>query len=105
MLDLRNNPGGLLNQSIAVADLFLEQGTVVSVRSKSASNRDFSASGEVFVEKIPMVVLVNKGSASASEIVAGALQDYKRAIVMGRKSYGKGSVQTITPLNWEGALR
>ena len=105
VLDLRNNPGGLLNQSIAVADLFLEQGTVVSVRSKSASNRDFSASGEVFVEKIPMVVLVNKGSASASEIVAGALQDYKRAIVMGRKSYGKGSVQTITPLNWDGALR
>ena len=105
VLDLRNNPGGLLNQSIAVADLFLEQGTVVSVRSKSASNRDFSASGEVFVEKIPMVVLVNQGSASASEIVAGALQDYKRAIVMGRKSYGKGSVQTITPLNWDGALR
>lgn len=105
VLDLRNNPGGLLNQSIAVADLFLEQGTVVSVRSKSDSNRDFSASGKVFIKKVPMVVLVNQGSASASEIVAGALQDYKRAIVMGRKSYGKGSVQTIAPLNWDGALR
>ena len=105
MLDLRNNPGGLLNQSIAVADLFLEQGTVVSVRSKSASNRDFSASGEVFVEKIPMVVLVNKGSASASEIVAGALKDHERAIILGKRSFGKGSVQTIIPLLEEGALK
>ena len=105
VLDLRNNPGGLLNQSIAVVDAFLKRGEIVSVRNRTGSIRGYNAGGNDLINGIPIVVLINKGSASASEIVAGALQDHGRAIIMGRKSFGKGSVQTISPLKWNGALR
>jgi len=105
VLDLRNNPGGLLNQSVAVADAFLQRGEIVSVRNRAGDSRGFSAHRGDVVNGLPMVVLINRGSASASEIVAGALQDHRRAIVMGAQSFGKGSVQTISPLDWDGALR
>ena len=105
VLDLRNNPGGLLDQSVAVADAFLSNGEIVSVRGRSGRSRGFSASNGDQTNGLPIVVLINRGSASASEIVAGALQDHGRAIVMGTRSFGKGSVQTITPLGWDGALR
>ena len=105
VLDLRNNPGGLLDQSVAVTDAFLNRGEIVSVRNRAGTARGFSASRGDLSKGIPMVVLINRGSASASEIVAGALQDHRRAIVMGTRSFGKGSVQTITPLDWDGALR
>ena len=105
VLDLRNNPGGLLNQSVAVADAFLQRGEIVSVRNRAGDSRDFSANRGDLSGGLPMVVLINRGSASASEIVAGALQDHQRAVVMGAQSFGKGSVQTIAPLNWDGALR
>lgn len=107
VLDLRNNPGGLLDQSIDVAGSFLPDGAeVVSTRGRSTqdNNRFFGRGGDKTSNK-PMVVLINTGSASASEIVAGALQDYKRAIVLGTKSFGKGSVQTIIPVNEEAAIR
>ena len=98
VLDLRNNPGGLLDQAINVTDIFLERGEIVSTRgrNKNESNR-FSAVKNDLINGLPLVVLINQGSASASEIVAGALQDHKRAIIMGTKSFGKGSVQTIIP--------
>ncbi|MAI12153.1 MAG: hypothetical protein CBD27_10850 [Rhodospirillaceae bacterium TMED167] len=105
VLDLRNNPGGLLNQSVAVADAFLQQGEIVSVRNRAGDSRGFSANRGDLTDGLPMVVLINRGSASASEIVAGALQDHRRAVVMGAQSFGKGSVQTIAPLDWDGALR
>jgi carboxyl-terminal processing protease len=108
VLDLRNNPGGLLDQAVAVSDAFLKQGEIVSTRERDPNNtKRFSAkSGDEMVpDNIPVVVLVNNGSASASEIVAGALQDHKRAIVMGTKSFGKGSVQTVIPLPEHGAMR
>jgi carboxyl-terminal processing protease len=106
VLDLRNNPGGLLEQSLILADAFLDDGEIVSVRGRRArAIRTFSAHAGDMAERVPVVVLINGGSASASEIVAGALQDQGRAVVMGRRSYGKGSVQTITPLPVEGALR
>ncbi|MDP6429213.1 MAG: S41 family peptidase [Rhodospirillales bacterium] len=105
VLDLRNNPGGLLNQSVAVADAFLHRGTVVSVRDRDGNGRGFDAARGDIAAGLPMVVLINRGSASASEIVAGALQDHKRAVLMGGQSFGKGSVQTISPLEWDGALR
>ncbi len=106
VLDLRNNPGGLLDQAIEVADAFLEQGEIVSTRGRVAnSTKRFNANKGDVIDGLPIVVLINGGSASASEIVAGALQDHKRAIVMGTKSFGKGSVQTIIPLPEESAMR
>lgn len=106
VLDLRNNPGGLLDQSIILADAFLNEGRIVSIKSRGENNqRSHSASPGDMASGLPMVVLINGGSASASEIVAGALQDHGRATVMGMQSFGKGSVQTITPLPMEGALR
>ena len=106
VLDLRNNPGGLLNQAIAVSDAFLEKGEIVSTRGRDPrdSERHNAEAGDVTDGK-PMVVLINEGSASASEIVAGALQDHRRAIIVGAKSFGKGSVQTIMPLSGQGAMR
>ncbi len=106
ILDLRNNPGGLLDQAVAVADAFLEQGEIVSTRSRIEDNaqRYNSRPGDI-ADGRPLVVLINGGSASASEIVAGALQDHGRAVVLGTRSFGKGSVQTIVPLPGHGAMR
>ena len=106
VLDLRNNPGGLLNQAIAVTDAFLDQGEIVSTRGRDGedSERHNAQPGDL-IEGKPLVVLINEGSASASEIVAGALQDHRRAVVVGAKSFGKGSVQTIMPLAGQGAIR
>ena len=107
VLDLRNNPGGLLDQAIAIADTFLERGEIVSTRGRDEDDieRDNARSGDL-ADGLPIVVLINGGSASASEIVAGALQDHKRAIVLGTKSFGKGSVQTVIPLpGGDGAMR
>jgi carboxyl-terminal processing protease len=106
VLDLRNNPGGLLTQAIRVSDAFLEKGEIVSTRGRNpADGERFNATaGDLALGK-PLVVLINGGSASASEIVAGALQDHRRAIVVGTKSFGKGSVQTVMPLRGNGAMR
>ncbi len=106
VLDLRNNPGGLLDQAIAVSDAFLEDGEIVSTRGRDPENtkRYMSHAGDI-TSGLPIVVLINNGSASASEIVSGALQDHKRAVIMGVKSFGKGSVQTIIPLADHGAMR
>jgi carboxyl-terminal processing protease len=106
VLDLRNNPGGLLDQAIAVSDAFLERGEIVSTRSrKPEESRRYDATSGDLIRGLPMVVLINEGSASASEIVAGALKDHKRAIVLGMKSFGKGSVQTVIPVKDHGAIR
>lgn len=106
VLDLRNNPGGLLDQSLAVADAFLDDGVIVSIRGRDKdSGRAFQASRGDLARGWPMVVLINAGSASASEIVAAALQDHGRAVVMGTRSFGKGSVQTVLRLPQEGALK
>ena len=106
ILDLRNNPGGLLNQAIYVSDAFLEAGEIVSTRGREAQDSDrYNAASGDLAEGKPIVVLINGGSASASEIVAGALQDHRRAIVIGTKSFGKGSVQTVVPLQGDGAMR
>jgi len=106
VLDLRNNPGGLLDQAVYVSDAFLEQGEIVSTRGRTAADSDrYNASAGDLADGLPMVVLINGGSASASEIVAGALQDHRRAIIVGEKSFGKGSVQTIMPLQGNGAMR
>ena len=99
VLDLRNNPGGLLNQAVAVSDLFLEKGNIVSTKSRAGQSMTFDAQAGDILKGLPMVVLINEGSASASEIVGGALQDHHRAILMGTKSFGKGSVQSVVPLN------
>jgi carboxyl-terminal processing protease len=106
VLDLRNNPGGLLNQAIAVSDAFLDQGEIVSTRGRNPrdSERYNATDGDLSNGK-PIVVLINGGSASASEIVAGALQDHGRAVVIGEKSFGKGSVQTVVPVRGDGAMR
>ncbi|MEG3619860.1 S41 family peptidase [Magnetovibrio sp. PR-2] len=106
VLDLRSNPGGLLDQAIAVSDAFLEHGEIVSIRSEQHPDtaQRFNARPGDLTNGLPVVVLTNGGSASASEIVAGALQDHGRAIIMGTKSFGKGSVQTITPLGNYGAM-
>jgi len=106
VLDLRNNPGGLLDQAVSVSDTFLTQGEIVSTRARAADdNQRYNATPGDQADGKPVVVLINNGSASASEIVAGALQDHKRAIILGVKSFGKGSVQTIIPLSGQGAMR
>jgi len=106
VLDLRNNPGGLLTQAIKVSDAFLEEGEIVSTRGRDPQDGDrFNASPGDITGGKPVVVLINGGSASASEIVAGALQDHRRAVVVGTKSFGKGSVQTVMPLRGDGAMR
>ena len=106
ILDLRNNPGGLLDQAIKVSDAFLHRGEIVSTRGRiKRGQQRFSATKGDIAEGLPMVILINSGSASASEIVAGALQDHKRAIIMGVKSFGKGSVQTIIPVQRNSAMR
>ncbi len=106
MLDLRNNPGGLLDQAIAVSDAFLDHGEIVSTRArKQEESRRYNASAGDILNGLPMVVLINEGSASASEIVAGALKDHKRAVILGIKSFGKGSVQTVIPIPSHGAIR
>ena len=106
VLDLRNNPGGLLTQSIKVADAFLEEGEIVSTRGRSSSDMShaYASEGDI-IEGKPLVVLINSGSASASEIVAGALKDHKRAIIMGNRSFGKGSVQSVIAMPGHGAIR
>ncbi len=106
VIDLRNNPGGLLNEAISVSDSFLEKGEIVSTRGReTGSGERYNAEAGDLVSGKPIVVLINGGSASASEIVAGALQDHRRAIVVGTKSFGKGSVQTLIPLRGDGAMR
>ncbi|MBS9718275.1 S41 family peptidase [Pseudohalocynthiibacter aestuariivivens] len=106
VVDLRNNPGGLLNQAIRVSDAFLDAGEIVSTRGRAPEDGErFNASAGDLAQGKPIVVLINGGSASASEIVAGALQDHRRAIVVGTKSFGKGSVQTVMPLRGDGAMR
>ncbi|WP_282605065.1 S41 family peptidase [Pelagibius sp. Alg239-R121] len=106
VLDLRNNPGGLLTEAISISDAFLEQGEIVSTRGReSEDTQRYNARAGDLVDGLPIVVLINGGSASASEIVAGALQDHRRAIILGTKSFGKGSVQTIIPLAGHGAMR
>ena len=106
VIDLRNNPGGLLNQAIAVSDAFLDAGEIVSTRGRLPSDgQRWNAREGDLAEGLPIVVLINGGSASASEIVAGALQDHRRAIVIGTNSFGKGSVQTVMPLRGDSAMR
>ena len=106
ILDLRNNPGGLLSQAIKISDFFLNEGEIVSTKSRNKSeNKKFFARKGDIIDGKTLIVLINYGSASASEIVAGALKDHKRAIVLGEQSYGKGSVQSIIPLNNKGAIR
>ena len=105
VLDLRNNPGGLLNESVTVTDAFLEKGEIVSIRGREKKDvQVFSAKKGDMINGKPLIILINEGSASASEIVAGALQDHDRAVIMGIKSFGKGSVQTIVPID-SGAVR
>jgi len=106
IFDLRNNPGGLLSQAVKISDFFLDDGEIVSTRGrKSRENRKFFAKKGDQIRGKPLLVLINNGSASAAEIVAGALQDHKRAILLGEKTYGKGSVQSIIPLENKGAIR
>ena len=106
VLDLRNNPGGLLSQAVKISDFFLDNGEIVSTKSrKSYENRKYFAKKGDLIDGETLIVLINNGSASASEIVAGALKDHKRAIVIGENSYGKGSVQSIIPLKNNGAIR
>ena len=106
VLDLRNNPGGVLNGAVAVSDAFLQKGMIVYTEGRIADSRlRFNATPDDVIDGAPLVVLVNQGSASASEIVAGALQDHKRAIIVGVKTFGKGSVQTILPLSSNSALK
>ncbi len=106
ILDLRNNPGGLLNQAISITDFFLDEGEIVSTKGRkiSETRRFFSKKGDV-INKKPLIVITNNGSASASEIVSGALKDHKRAIILGERTYGKGSVQSIIPLKNGGGIR
>ncbi len=106
IIDLRNNPGGLLDQAISVSDAFLDKGEIVSTRGRDPKDikRDNATPGDL-IDGLPIVVLINGGSASAAEIVSGALQDHKRAILMGTRSFGKGSVQTVVPLPGHGAMR
>ncbi|MDO5386324.1 MAG: S41 family peptidase [Pseudomonadota bacterium] len=106
ILDIRNNPGGLLDQAVSVSDLFLNQGEIVSTRSRNEEDTvKYNAKKGDIADRLPIVIIVNDGSASASEIVAGALQDHKRAVILGEKTFGKGSVQTVIPLGKHGAMR
>ena len=106
ILDLRNNPGGLLSQAIKISDMFLDSGEIVSTRGRDKTDiKIFNAKKGDIIDGLPLIVLINKGSASASEIVSGALKDHKRAIILGETSFGKGSVQSIIPLTNRGALR
>ncbi len=105
VLDLRNNPGGLLSEAISVTDLFLDQGEIVSTRDREGKGERYKASKGDIAEGKPLIILINAGSASASEIVAGALQDHRRAIVLGTKSFGKGSVQSVLPMGQSGGIR
>jgi len=106
ILDLRNNPGGLLDQAVAVSDAFLDKGEIVSTRGRHAKDMQrYDAHEGDLADGLPLIVLINGGSASASEIVAGALQDHHRAVIVGTRSFGKGSVQTIIPLGSQGAMR
>jgi carboxyl-terminal processing protease len=106
VLDLRNNPGGLLDQAVAVSDAFLDKGEIVSTRGRRPDDAQrYNAHPGDISSGLPMVVLINGGSASASEIVSGALQDHHRAILLGTRTFGKGSVQTIIPLPGHGAMR
>ena len=106
VLDLRNNPGGVLSAAVQISDLFLDEGLIVYTQGRDESSRiNYAATKGDLINGLPLVVLVNGGSASASEIVAGALQDHGRAIVMGQRSFGKGSVQTILPLHGDRALK
>ena len=106
VLDLRNNPGGLLSEAISVSDAFLDEGEIVSTRGRNNGNAErWNAQVGDLAEGKPIVVLVNGGSASASEIVAGALKDHRRAVIVGERTFGKGSVQTVMPLQSEGAIR
>ena len=106
ILDLRNNPGGLLSQAIKISDMFLDSGEIVSTRGRDKTDiKIFNAKKGDMIDGLPLIVLINKGSASASEIVSGALKDHKRAIILGETSFGKGSVQSIIPLANRGALR
>ena len=106
VIDVRNNPGGLLDQAVKVSDLFLEHGEIVSTRSRNEEDTiKYSATAGDIAANLPIVVIINEGSASASEIVAGALQDHHRAVILGQKSFGKGSVQTVIPLRNNAAMR
>ncbi|HEY1491038.1 MAG TPA: S41 family peptidase, partial [Steroidobacteraceae bacterium] len=106
ILDLRNNPGGVLESGVAVADAFLDSGVIVTADGRTAEARfEMDATPGDLIDGAPMVVLVNAGSASASEIVAGALKDHGRAALVGRRTYGKGSVQTVMPLSHGGAVK
>lgn len=106
IVDMRNNPGGLLDQSVYVSNIFLKEGLIVSIKGRDEKEQaTFKAESKDFVTDLPVVVMINNGSASASEIVAGALQDNKRAIILGTKSFGKGSVQGVMPLPGYGAIR
>jgi len=106
ILDLRNNPGGLLDQAVDICQDFITDGEIVSTRARHADeSQRWDAKGTDLIEGLPLVVLINGGSASASEIVAGALQDHRRAVILGSRSFGKGSVQTVIPLGNDGAMR
>ena len=106
VIDLRNNPGGLLNQAVMVSDAFLETGEIVSTRGRDPNDgQRYNATAGDLAQGLPVVVLINGGSASASEIVAGALKDHQRAVVIGTRSFGKGSVQTVMPLRGDAAMR
>ena len=106
VLDLRNNPGGLLDQAVDLVDLFVDKGDIVSQKGRQeADNRTYSATSNSTVTQVPMVVLINGGSASASEIVSGALQDHKRAVILGEKTFGKGSVQVVLPITKTEAIK
>lgn len=106
ILDLRNNPGGLLDQAVGLVDLFVDEGVIVSQKGRDANeNSEYSATASATMTEKPLVVLINEGSASASEIVSGALQDHKRAVIVGKKSFGKGSVQVILPISETEAIK
>jgi len=106
ILDLRNNPGGLLDQAVGLVNLFVDSGDIVSQKGRTKDeDRHYKASSDTTLTKVPLVVLINGGSASASEIVSGALQDHKRAVLLGQKTFGKGSVQVILPITKDEAIK
>ena len=106
ILDLRNNPGGLLDQAVGLVDLFVDKGPIVSQKGRTESeNRVYNATSSATITHMPMVALINGGSASASEIVSGSLQDHRRAVIVGKKSFGKGSVQVVLPISDEEAIK